>query len=205
MGQSARVFVDFWNFQISWNERSGGLDCDWKKLPAELIGQTQAVLNSVGLMDPLNLDETLVYASVKPSEVNLKRWLQNFLDRQPSVRVTIRERRTQTGGIWCNVCKVNLEACPHCQTPFERAPEKGIDTAIVTDLLSLAWEAAFDVAILVTSDADFIPAVEKVQERGLKVINATWAGHGFDLAHKCWGQFALDNSIVALTRPASTS
>jgi hypothetical protein len=138
MAQSARIFIDFWNFALNWRDRSGGLDCDWKKLPGELLAQGTMILKSVGLDHPLDLNETLVYASVKPSEVKLKGWLQNFLDRQPSVRVKIRERRTRTGGIWCNVCKKNIETCPHCNTPFERAPEKGIDTAIVTDLLSLA-------------------------------------------------------------------
>ena len=52
------------------------------------------------------------------------------------------------------------------------APEKGVDTAIVTDLLSLAGEEAYDVAILVSSDADHIPAVEWIQAHGRKVINA---------------------------------
>ena len=36
--------------------------------------------------------------------------------------------------------------------------EKGVDTAIITDLLTLAWEGAYDVAILVSSDADLVPA-----------------------------------------------
>ena len=53
------------------------------------------------------------------------------------------------------------------------APEKGVDTAIVTDLLSLAGEDAYGVAILLSSDADHIPAAEWIQARGRKVINAT--------------------------------
>jgi uncharacterized LabA/DUF88 family protein len=93
-----------------------------------------------------------------------------------------------------------VNECPHCNTPFQRAPEKGVDAAIVTDLLTLAWEEAFDNAIVLSSDADLIPAVERVQEKGLKVINATWAGHGFDLAHACWGSFTLDSVIGLLVR-----
>ncbi len=33
-----------------------------------------------------------------------------------------------------------------------RTVEKGIDTAIVTDMISLAWANAWDVAVLVSSD-----------------------------------------------------
>lgn len=65
------------------------------------------------------------------------------------------------------------EACSECGAQFRWAPEKGVDTAIVTDLLSLASEDAFDVAILLSSDADHIPAVEWVQAHGRKAINAT--------------------------------
>ena len=75
-----------------------------------------------------------------------------------------------------------------------------VDTAIVTDLLSLASEGAFDVAVLLSSDADHVPAVEWVQERGLMVLNATWANHGFDLAKTCWASIELDSVMPLLTR-----
>jgi uncharacterized LabA/DUF88 family protein len=52
-----------------------------------------------------------------------------------------------------------------CGKGLRRAVEKGIDTPIVTDLLTLAWQDAFDVAVLLSSDADFIPAVQRTQER----------------------------------------
>ena len=80
------------------------------------------------------------------------------------------------------------------------APEKGVDTAIVTDLLSLAGEDAYDVAILVSSDADHIPAVEWIQSRGRKVINATWAHHGFDLKKTCWAEIELDPLMPFIKR-----
>lgn len=202
MNSRIRIFIDFWNFQLNWNDRTGRQKCDWQKLPSVLLDQSRGLLQSVGLAALLDLEETLVYASVKlPGEAALKGWLLSFLDKQPSFRVKIRERRARTATVWCNFCKQPVENCPHCGTPLQRAPEKGIDAAIVTDLLMLAWEQAFDVAVLVTSDADFIPAVERVQERGLKVINATWAGHGFDLAHSCWGSFALDGVTGPLVRP----
>ena len=39
----ARVFVDFWNFQLGWNEAAGRdafgkpVQCDWTKLPKTLV------------------------------------------------------------------------------------------------------------------------------------------------------------------------
>ncbi len=64
-------------------------------------------------------------------------------------------------------------------------------------LLSLAGESAFDAAILVSSDTDYLPAVEWLQARGFKVINATWANHGHELARACWASFELDGDRAA--------
>jgi uncharacterized LabA/DUF88 family protein len=66
--------------------------------------------------------------------------------------------------------------------------------------LSLAWQNAYDIAVLVTSDADFVPAVEKVQERGLKVVNAGWANKGHELKAACWGSFDLDSITASICR-----
>ncbi|MDZ7578239.1 MAG: hypothetical protein U0904_08720 [Candidatus Nanopelagicales bacterium] len=41
------------------------------------------------------MNETVVYASVKPNEERLKNWLGTFVDRQPFVKVKIRECRTR--------------------------------------------------------------------------------------------------------------
>jgi uncharacterized LabA/DUF88 family protein len=81
-----------------------------------------------------------------------------------------------------------------------RAAEKGVDAAILTDMFSLAWEHAYDVGILVSGDGDLVPAVEKIQDRGLKVVNATWRNYGHDLAKRCWASFSIDPLIPQLTR-----
>jgi len=47
--------------------------------------------------------------------------------------------------------------------------EKGVDVALVIDFLSLAWENAYDVAIIVSGDADFVHAIEKVKAKGKRV------------------------------------
>jgi len=202
MRLGTRLFVDFWNFQLNWNERSGGANCDWRALPRVLIDEAGRGLQEAGITDELSLDETLVYASVKAGgrEENLKQWLRNFLDRQPSFRVTVRERRVRAGGVWCNQCGTQTAECPSCGAALERSPEKGIDTAIATDLLSLAWEGALDIAVLVSGDSDFVPAVERIQERGLKVVNATWRNHGHELAQTCWSSIEVDSLIARLTR-----
>ncbi len=47
--------------------------------------------------------------------------------------------------------------------------EKRVDSLIVADMVSLAYENAYDIAVLLSGDEDFVPAVEAVQKLGKKV------------------------------------
>ena len=47
--------------------------------------------------------------------------------------------------------------------------EKAADVYLATDMLRLAYTNAYDTAILVSSDGDFVPAVEAVKELGKHV------------------------------------
>lgn len=193
MSYRVRLFVDFWNYQLHYNQQMGpSARCDWSRLPAAFVAAAEQTLNAAGVGEPLALEETRVYASYNPSraeDVRLRTWLSNFLDRQPSFRVFVTQRKDKSATFRCRDCGQVFGTCPACGEPLVRSREKGVDTAIVTDMLSLAWESAFDVAILVSADADMIPCVQRIQEKGLKVINATWPGLGFDLAKACWASF----------------
>jgi hypothetical protein len=196
-----RVFIDFWNFSLQWNDRASGDKIDWTQVPRVLLDEAEKYLLQAGVKESLALEETLVYASYNPkTERKLKAWLDGWLDKQPSFRVSTRERRPKGRKIHCVSCGHDNDRCQQCSEPFMWAPEKGVDTAIVTDLLSLAGENAYDVAVLLSSDADHIPAVEWVQSRGFKVINATWSRHGFDLAKTAWASFELDAVMGVLKR-----
>jgi hypothetical protein len=200
MAYKTRIFIDFWNFQINWNDRANGAKIDWTTVPKLLIDEAKTKLEAAGIDESLSLEETLVYASYNPKrEGPLRNWLEGWLNRQPSFNVKVRERNSKPRRIHCAACGTDTNAC-QCGEPFTWAPEKGVDTAIVTDLLSLAGEGAYDVAILLSSDADHIPAVEWIQGRGKKVINATWANHGFDLKKNCWAEMELDKFIPLMTR-----
>ncbi len=49
--------------------------------------------------------------------------------------------------------------------------EKGVDVNLAVDMVSCAYNNKFDVAILVSNDADFVPAVLEVQALAKKVCN----------------------------------
>jgi uncharacterized LabA/DUF88 family protein len=66
------------------------------------------------------------------------------------------------------------------------APEKMLDTHIATDLIGDATFDVYDIALLLSEDSDFVPAVEFVQEmRSKQVIHVGFGGQINDLRGKC--------------------
>jgi uncharacterized LabA/DUF88 family protein len=82
-----------------------------------------------------------------------------------------------------------MDICPYCQKHIKATQEKGVDTLLVTDLLRLGLDKSYDVAILVSQDADMIPAVEHLISKGIKVIHAGIKHFGKGVGDKCWAQF----------------
>ena len=62
---------------------------------------------------------------------------------------------------------------------------KGDDVYLATDLIKGAYENLYDVAIIVSGDADFIPAIKLVQKNGKKVINAFFPKSSSYLLRNC--------------------
>jgi len=54
--------------------------------------------------------------------------------------------------------------------------------------------------MLVSSDRDFIPAVEFLNAKGRKVLHAGFPPRGSQLATKCWGSLDLRPHLKKLER-----
>jgi uncharacterized LabA/DUF88 family protein len=84
------------------------------------------------------------------------------------------------------------------------APEKMLDTHIATDLIGDATFDVYDIALLVSEDSDFVPAVEFVQEmRNKQVVHVGFGGHSNDLRGKCRHRIDLnrDRLFRRMQRP----
>jgi len=77
---------------------------------------------------------------------------------------------------------------PRSHRAWQRPQEKGIDVALGVDLVDLAHRGEYDVAIVFSLDADLLPALERVQDMGLRVGRprvevAAWA-QGPTISHR---------------------
>lgn len=192
------IFIDFWNLQLSMNSTaSSSYRLDWKKLSPWLVDQACGAVGHT-----LSFEETHVYMPYSPNskkDAGLRDFATNVLSRFPGVQVSMLERKAQTPPI-CSTCHQPITSCPHCGNSLVRTVEKGVDTAIVTDMVKFAWEGALEVAILVSSDRDFIPVVQMLTAKGYKVINAHFPPIGMNLAGVCWASIDVKKGLSELAR-----
>jgi uncharacterized LabA/DUF88 family protein len=119
------------------------------------------------------LEDILFYSGIPP------------IDREPFWHHFWSKKKTQMQrrGVVCKTRPVNYRV--HVEKlddgTFNRrtiAEEKGIDVSIAVDLISLAYQNKYDMAIVFSQDQDLCPAVEEVkriaksQSRWIKVVSA---------------------------------
>jgi uncharacterized LabA/DUF88 family protein len=191
-----RIFIDFWNFQLSLNtlEKAAGrasFSLDWKGVATACCDQVNALIQPASGVAYEGLHVYSSYTDGKGPDMKHKNWVETWLDRQPGVVATCVKRSQKKSPPKCPGCHAEATHCVTCGHDMRGMEEKGVDTRIVTDMMSLAWNGAYDVAVLVSADRDFIPVAEELQSRGIKVIHGKIGKAGMDLAAHCWADFDL--------------
>jgi len=107
----ARIFIDFWNFQLTLNNVApSNYRVDWKKLFPWLINQASEILGSQLIYEGANI--YLSYDPGSKKDIKLRDFAVNILDRLPGVQVTLKERKARNAPI-CPVCHQSIKFCPH--------------------------------------------------------------------------------------------
>lgn len=193
-----KVFVDYWNFQLLVNKilNKDKSPIDWKGI-GEWLAQEASILAK---MDHYSYEGMNIYTSYNPSkDSSYVNWIHNWLNRQPGIQVNCLERKLKRAPD-CPTCYTTIALCPKCKANMEGSEEKGVDALIVTDMISLAWENSYDMAILASSDRDLIPAVKYLSGKGKKVIHAGFASIGSDLSKSCWAYLNIVQKINEILR-----
>jgi len=202
-----RVFIDYWNFQLTLNEREAAslnvddfrFQVDWVGLGRWLAEKGRKILG----IDQIDYGACHLYSSYDAkTDKKFYHWMMNFINRQPGI-IAQCIKRSPKSLPRCPTCHQTITHCPHsgCQAQIIATTEKGVDTRIVTDMISLAWQDAYDVAVLASLDADLIPAVEFVQQKGKRVIQAGFPPKGTALATECWASFDVFPDRLQIQRP----
>jgi len=199
---NVKIFIDFWNLQLSWNEYHKKLSAGKTvRIPWENT-LPQVLLSKVG--PNAVYAWTHVYASINPRSPN-DRKLNSFLqtmDMFQGYKVIIKERRPAKP-IRCSTegCRKEITHCPHCSNELIRTVEKGVDTSIAIELFHYALDNVYDKAILISGDEDFVPAIEYIQRRGNHIIHAGFKNQAFTVKKACWAHVNFEDIMAELLSP----
>jgi hypothetical protein len=173
------IFIDGQNFYRSLLRYDENLRVDYDRLATWI---TQAVGGPSAMFGG-----AYYYVGVSPDAPALVENFLKGLELRPGYFVK-REGRVRRNG-----------RCPSCGADYEYTTEKRVDTRLVADLIHYAANGAYEAAVLVSGDDDFVPAVEAVNALGKQVWVATWSAEELssDLRVRCFGQIRLADGISA--------
>lgn len=185
-------FLDFWNYELTMT--SDSMDpsflTDWYKLPNILTQEAGKLLRREILYERFFIAGS--YDPQSPNDAKLYTWANKVLKHIPGAIVDFSRRQRRATGPRCTGPRhCEVVTCPHCFSSMLGTQEKGVDTRIVTEMLDSALTGQCDVLVLVSADKDFIPAVEKLQQKNIKCIHAFFPHTGNELGGKCWASFDL--------------
>src|ERR671934_652768 len=173
------IFFDGQNFYRSLLRYDESLRVDYDRLAVWI---TQAVGSGAAVFSG-----AYYYVGVSPGAPALVEAFLKGLELRPGYFVKREGRVRRTG------------RCPSCGVEYEYTTEKRVDTRLVADLIHYAANGAYEAAVLISGDDDFVPAVEAVNALGKQVWVATWSAEELstDLRVRCFGQIRLSDGIAA--------
>jgi uncharacterized LabA/DUF88 family protein len=173
------IFFDGQNFYRSLQRFDDSLRVDYDRLATwitQAVGGTGAMFGGAYYYVGVSPDAPQV---VEGFLKGLELRPGYFVKREPRVRRSVR--------------------CPACGNDYEYTTEKRVDTRLVADLIHYAANNAYDAAVLVSGDDDFVPAVEAVNALGKQVWVATWSAEELstDLRVRCFGHLSLSDGLAS--------
>ena len=176
---NVKIFFDGQNFYRSLLRYDETLRVDYDRLAVWI---TQAVGGPGGVFCG-----AYYYVGVSADAPPLVEGFLKGLELRPGYFVRREPRVRRTG------------RCPACGLDYEYTTEKRVDTRLVADLIHYAANGAYDAAVLVSGDDDFVPAVEAVNALGKQVWVATWSAEELstDLRVRCFGHIHLSDGVAS--------
>lgn len=186
-----KIFVDFWNYELSMKAVDCAFKTDWMRLPREITAEVGALLSPPHGVLYHGLH---VYGSYDPSsgrDAPLHKWATTVLSISPGTYVEFVPRQKKKTGPICPGCRGEIRVCPTCAASLLGSGEKGVDTRIATDMIRYAWEDAYDAAVLISSDRDFEPVATFLGAKGKTLIHGAFPPHGAVISQACWGSISI--------------
>ena len=106
-----RVFIDFWNFQLSVNQLDSDFQIDWRSIGPVIANEASLIADS---SNTLAYQGTNVCGSFDPrsrQDANLRAWASNTLSRFPGMNVSMIPRQRRRSAPRCPSCYGHVTQC----------------------------------------------------------------------------------------------
>jgi len=174
MQKKAFLFIDSSNFYHTLKDSNALNWFNYTNLYKEL--SKQYLISKVFFYDSVkSIDlEPEQYSKQQTYHQRLVREIPNLTLRLRKLRYLGANKRVEdelTKTSFCDKCKQKVRGFLSRAGLVKLSKEKGIDIMLATDMIRAAFEEQFDIALLATGDADFVPAVKMVQTLKKEVVN----------------------------------
>ena len=147
------VFIDGSNFYHGLKENCGKASIDLLKFGRKVTGEDRDLVRIKYYNSPVHQEDD-------PQQYRRQ---QKFFERL---------RKTPGLDFYLGRLMKRKKKCIHCRNTDIVYVEKGVDIHLATHMLLNAFYDAYDTAILVSGDGDFVVAVNTIIMKGKKVENA---------------------------------
>ena len=114
------------------------------------------------------------YAKQQAFHARLMNAIPNLVIRARKLQYVFSNQKlenAQKKAKFCEKCSPKIKPFLHEAGLIRSTKEKGVDVLLVADMIKGAFQNRYEVALLASGDADFVPAVELVQNLKKEVIN----------------------------------
>ncbi len=158
------------------------------KLPKALAANYYIYAKDADLVRSRIDGKEYIAKKLHPTHVFLKFMMRKL----PGYHVNISRRvieRNQDGSPVVMTSKSGMQ--------YIKSGEKAVDSKVIADMTAGAMNGAYDVAVLLGSDTDFLPVIETIQKGyGKPVIHVGFERGGHQVRAGCWSHVVLDRRLV---------
>jgi uncharacterized LabA/DUF88 family protein len=144
------IFIDGQNLYYGCGSYQKGFTWDYDKFVNVLTN----------LVPNRRLVEVYYHSSIAPIDQNRENDEARYRKQQ-----MFYNRIRQKCKAEIKITRVESVDCPLCKQTYKKPKEKGVDVALAADLLTYGMTGDYDVAILVSGDADYMPVLKKLADR----------------------------------------
>ena len=166
MKERVYVFIDGSNFYHALKRAGLPYNLDFYKLGIELCNQNQKLIRIYYYNSPL--PETDPNYKTQQAFLNAVRkmpYVELRLGRLEPRKVFVEPMKIQNTKLRDELENL-LKKLGLKGISYETRNEKGVDIKLASDMIGFAYSNAYDVALLITGDGDFVDAVKTVKNMG---------------------------------------